>query len=149
MAVLPALEALGRLHGFTYLAARPIHADRGLLKKFSGCLYWNPEGRLLHAAIASRSTLCLTPSAFITASRTSYFVAVPFKRFITKVIRAFYPLCLSVDGDISTKYHSDFLAKRFGFVLVILIKCEKNIPRQCLMHSVPLQGPLLAVLALS
>ena len=51
VAVLIALEALGGLYDFTYLAARPIHTDRGLLKKLPGCLYWQPEDRLLHAAI--------------------------------------------------------------------------------------------------
>ena len=51
VAGLPALEALGGLHDFTYLAARPKHADRGLLKKLSGCLYLKSEGRLLHVAI--------------------------------------------------------------------------------------------------
>ena len=35
VAVLSALEALGGLHDFTYLAARPIHADRGFLKQLS------------------------------------------------------------------------------------------------------------------
>ena len=51
VAVLPVLEALGGLHDFTYLARRPIHAIQGLLKKLPGCLYWQPEGRLLHATI--------------------------------------------------------------------------------------------------
>ena len=49
--VLPALEAHRLLHAFTYLAARPIHADRKLLKKLPGYLYWQRDDRLLHAVI--------------------------------------------------------------------------------------------------
>ena len=51
MTILPTLEAVGRLHDFTYLAARPINTIRGLHKKLLGYLYWQPNNRLLHTAI--------------------------------------------------------------------------------------------------